>query len=258
MDTTFMNTFHIVPGNRNCSNIDRFEMKTKRLLWNLQRGPKHPQNIPPPTGTSDEFSNCMHLELCGKKGSLWQNTPTGTCIHLWYPPPPRARPLVQAMVDKLAEKEAKWGSHLHVTMKTMKEVTELVAQGWVEAYKDRSAKQVQEWMQAGNGIYSLEQSVRNFSAHVPVTERQSVSWGEFRGVLHVSLQSKPGERLVSVWGGGGGSNTHHPKLLEIHLRRAPHTLGGGRWTSRSLPIARAGDSLAVFCLKRNLSSQSDV
>ena len=41
-------------------------------------------------------------------------------------------------------------------------------------------------------------SDRNFAAHVPVTERQSVSHGELRGVLHALLHSKPGERLVVV------------------------------------------------------------
>ena len=40
-------------------------------------------------------------------------------------------------------------------------------------------------------------SHHNFAAHVPVTERQSVSRGELRGV-HALLQRKPGERLVVV------------------------------------------------------------
>ena len=42
-------------------------------------------------------------------------------------------------VDKLAEKEATWGTHRDATMK---EVIQLIAQGWVEAYTDGSAKQV--------------------------------------------------------------------------------------------------------------------
>uniref|UniRef100_A0A7S4CXH6 ribonuclease H n=1 Tax=Eutreptiella gymnastica TaxID=73025 RepID=A0A7S4CXH6_9EUGL len=49
-------------------------------------------------------------------------------------------------------------------------------------------------MQAGYGVFCGDRSDCNFAAHVPVTDRQSVS----RGVLHALLQHKPGERLVVV------------------------------------------------------------
>ena len=40
-------------------------------------------------------------------------------------------------IDKQADKEVKWGSCRDATVK---EVTELVSKGWVEAYTDGSAK----------------------------------------------------------------------------------------------------------------------
>ena len=49
-------------------------------------------------------------------------------------------------VDKLAEKEARWGTHCDAAMK---EVTQPIAQGWVGVYTDGSAKEFRGWMQAG-------------------------------------------------------------------------------------------------------------
>ena len=47
-------------------------------------------------------------------------------------------------------------------------------------------------------------------AYVPVMERQSVSWGELRGVLHVLLKRRLGGRLVVVL----GSEYVHKGILE--------------------------------------------
>ena len=53
-------------------------------------------------------------------------------------------------------------------------------------------------MQGGYGVWFVDNSPRNRVAHIPESERQSVSRGELRGVLHAILQRKPGERMVVV------------------------------------------------------------
>ena len=58
---------------------------------------------------------------------------------------------------------------------------DLVSQGRVEVYTDWSA------MQARYGVFYGKMSERNFAALVPVLERQSVSLGELRGLLHALL-----------------------------------------------------------------------
>ena len=52
--------------------------------------------------------------------------------------------------------------------------------------------------QAGYGVFFAENSPRNYAAHVPEDERQSVSRGELRRVLHALLQRRAGERLLVV------------------------------------------------------------
>ena len=53
-------------------------------------------------------------------------------------------------------------------------------------------------MQAGYGVWFGDNSNRNFRAHVPAHERQSISRGELRGVLHAMLSREAGERMVVV------------------------------------------------------------
>ena len=65
-------------------------------------------------------------------------------------------------------------------------------------YTDGSAKTVRGWAQAGYGMFFEEGSLRNYAAHVPKGERQSVSRGELRGLLHAVLHRHEGERLLVV------------------------------------------------------------
>ena len=120
---------------------------------------------------------------------------------LKYPPPPlskqhlstNAKPVKQR--DKLKEKEEKWGKYRDAEVQRLQA---LAADGWTVAYSDGSAKTVRGWAQAGYGVWYARGSSRNCAAHVPVGERQSVSRGELRGVLHALLHRSPGERLVVV------------------------------------------------------------
>ena len=66
------------------------------------------------------------------------------------------------------------------------------------AYTDGSAKQVGGWWQAGYGVFFREGSPRNYGAPVPTPERQSVSRGELRGILHALRVRQPGEKMVVV------------------------------------------------------------
>ena len=71
-------------------------------------------------------------------------------------------------------------------------------EGWVVVYTDGSAKRVRGWMHAGYGVWFGQHNSRNFRAHVPAHERQSISRGELRGVLHAMLSRAEGERMVVV------------------------------------------------------------
>ena len=64
------------------------------------------------------------------------------------------------------------------------------------AYTDGSSKMVRGWKQGGYGVWFAEASTRNHAAPIPESERQSVSRGELRQVLHVILPRRRGERLV--------------------------------------------------------------
>ena len=70
--------------------------------------------------------------------------------------------------------------------------------GWVTAYMDGSAKMVWGWAQAGYRVFYADGSSRNYAAHVPEGERQTVSRGELRGVLHALLYRQAEEQLLAV------------------------------------------------------------
>ena len=78
------------------------------------------------------------------------------------------------------------------------ELEELSEQGYLIVYTDGSAKRARGWMQAGYGVWYGEGHSNNHAAHVPAHERQSVSRGELKGVLHAMLTRGPGERMVVV------------------------------------------------------------
>ena len=98
-------------------------------------------------------------------------------------------------VNKQQAKEEKWGGYRDAHVQ---EIARMELQGWVVAYADGSAKTVQGWAPAGYGVYYAASSTRNFAASVPESERQSVSRGEPRGVLHALLHRRSGERLLVV------------------------------------------------------------
>ena len=50
----------------------------------------------------------------------------------------------------------------------------------------------------GNGVWYGHNAPRNTAAHVPAHERQSISRGELRGVLHAGLSCQAGEWMVIV------------------------------------------------------------
>ena len=108
-------------------------------------------------------------------------------------PPTNAQPPQQQ--DKLALKEAKWGGYKDAAVKRL---ASLEDDGWTVAYTDGSSKMVRGWRQGGHGVWFAESSTRNFAAPIPESERQSVSRGELRGVLHAILQRWQGERLIVV------------------------------------------------------------
>ena len=92
----------------------------------------------------------------------------------------------------IAEKGIEMGRALLLELERMEQG------GWVVVYTDGSAKRVRGWMQAGYGVWFGPHHNRNFSAHVPAHERQSISRGELRGVLHAMLSRAVGERMVIV------------------------------------------------------------
>ena len=81
---------------------------------------------------------------------------------------------------------------------TVKRLALLEEEGWTVAYTDGSSKMVRGWRQGGYRVWFAEASERNHAAHIPESERQSVSRGELQGVLHAILQRRPGEQLVVV------------------------------------------------------------
>ena len=111
------------------------------------------------------------------------------------PQAPTTAKLPSARPDPLKLKEAKWGSHKR---SLLAELEGMSGEGWVIVYTDGSAKRVRGWMQAGYGVWFGDNSNRNFRAHVPAHERQSISRGELRGVLHAMLSREAGERMVVV------------------------------------------------------------
>ena len=74
----------------------------------------------------------------------------------------------------------------------------LLADGWTMVYTDGSAKQVRGWWQAGYGAWFGDADECSAGLPVPVTERQSVSRGELRGVLHALEQHRATEKMVIV------------------------------------------------------------
>ena len=80
-------------------------------------------------------------------------------------------------------------------------------EGWVVVYTDGSAKRVRGWMQAGYGVWFGDNSSRDFRAHVPAHERQSIS----RGELHIDwLRGEAGDKLQVRW---------VPSHLGVEMRR---------------------------------------
>ena len=92
-------------------------------------------------------------------------------------------------------KEQKWGKYRDAVVKRLKV---LENEQWTLVYTNGSAKQVKGWWQAGDGAWFGEADQRNVGLPVPATERQSVTRGELRGVLH-ALQRGRG-----VGGDGSG------------------------------------------------------
>ena len=97
-------------------------------------------------------------------------------------PPTNAQPPQQQ--DKLALKDAKWGGYRDAAVRGLASLEE---DGWIVAYMDASSKMVRGWRQGGYGVWFAEASTRNYAAPIPQSERQSVSRGELRGVLHAIL-----------------------------------------------------------------------
>ena len=111
------------------------------------------------------------------------------------PQAPTTAKLPSARPDPLKLKEEKWGSHKR---SLLAELERMSGEGVVVVYTDGSAKRVRGWMQAGYGVWFGNNSSRNFRAHVPAHERQSISRGELRGVLHAMLSREAGEQMVVV------------------------------------------------------------
>ena len=111
------------------------------------------------------------------------------------PRAPTTAKLPSARPHPLKLKEEKWGSH---KQSLLAELEKMSGEGWVVVYTDGSAKRVRGWMQAGYGVWFGDNNSRNFRAHVPAHERQSISRGELRGLLHAMLSRAAGERMVVV------------------------------------------------------------
>ena len=145
---------------------------------------------------SERDMSCARSDLHRFVGILdgWFENPNMPQLFKSKPKPPtNAQPPQQQ--DKLARKEAKWGGYRDAAIKRLASLEE---DGWTVAYTDGSSKMVRGWRQRGYGVWFAESSTRNLAAPIPETERQSVSRGELRGVLHAILQRRPGELLIVV------------------------------------------------------------
>ena len=100
-----------------------------------------------------------------------------------------------AKSDPLQLKEQKWGKH---KQELLAEFGVLTAKGLVVVYSGGSTKSVRGWMQAGYGVWFGHKYHRNFSAHVPAHEWQSINRGELKGVPHATLSGVQGEFMVVV------------------------------------------------------------
>ena len=139
---------------------------------------------------------CARVDLHRFVGILdsWFDSPLMPKLFQTQPKPPtNARPPQQQ--DKLALKEAKLGGYRDAEVKRLALLEE---EGWTVAYTDGSSKMVRGWRQGGYGVWPAGASDRNHAAHIPESERQSVSRGGLRGVPHAILQCRPGERFVVV------------------------------------------------------------
>ena len=137
---------------------------------------------PPPLVLATPF---VQLQAWGESRVMFQRTPGA--------PTTSRKPATQP--GTLQEKELKWGEHKKTLLL---ELERMGQEGWVVVYTDGSAKRVRGWMLAGYGVWYGPHNTRNFSAHVPAHERQSISRGEVRGVLHAMLSRAVGERMVIV------------------------------------------------------------
>ena len=127
----------------------------------------------------------VQLQAWGESRVMFQRTPGA--------PTTARKPATQP--GTLQKKELKWGEHKKTLLL---ELERMGQEGWVVVYTDGSAKRVRGSMQAGYGVWYGPRNTRNFSAHVPAHECQSISRGELRGVLHAMLSRAVGERMVIV------------------------------------------------------------
>ena len=179
-----------------------------KVQWNLRCRAKYQKKAP----VLDEFiagwatvlrrwraerdMSCAKADLHRFVGVLdsWFDSPLMPKLFQTQPKPPtNTRPPQQQ--DKLALKEAKWAGYRDTQVKRLALLEE---EGRTVAYTDGSSKMVRGWRQGGYGVWFAEASDWNHAAHIPEPERQSVSRGGLRGVLHAILQRRPGERLVVV------------------------------------------------------------
>ena len=72
-------------------------------------------------------------------------------------------------------------------------------------------------------VWYGKHSPRNYSAHVPAHERQSISRGELRGVLHATLGRLQGD------GSGAGLRVciqrHHSLVRKVEMARMEDVVG---------------------------------
>ena len=140
--------------------------------------------------------SCPRSDLHRFVGILdgWFDDPHMPAIFKCHPKAPtNAKPPEQ--VDKIALKEAKWGQYRDAVVQRLCSLEE---DGWTLVYTDSSSKTVQGWMQGGYGVWFAANSPRNHAAHIPESERKSVSRGELRGGLHAILHRRLGEYMVVV------------------------------------------------------------
>ena len=133
--------------------------------------------------------------------------------------------------------------------------------GWTAAYTDGSSKTVRGWAQAGFGVWFHRESPRNHSAHVPTNERQSVSKGELRGVLHVILARRSGERLAVDMDSEyvfKGIMEWSPKWRRHAWRTSSGEVGHrDLWETILWERERAGDELQIHWILSHLGVQGN-